>query len=444
MNPFRQKIGFWETNYHMATNMEVVPRRVMMSYYDDIMNAHAMGLSYQDVVGVAAASAAVATQYGHRNNVYVGGQCLCNEDFAREYHQLFFGILGQSDPQYHELVSIKNTALALTDMKVQLDTVYGGLSDQIIFGTARHHQGALEILGTLIGGSDALQKINQLSHYAIAHPESLDNLPVIIVQGLADDNLDDDKIGRVRAAWASMPTKNLLGFLRAYAISTVFHNPTRVKYLTSFDRQLLITSQTMLNNEESYLDLYVPEVYALDGLRAFYPAYNVFGGQTGTEAADSADVFRVNYNHATSEESRFRQSYGTKFERSWEKNWASVIPKDSSGTYIVKDVAEWLWKRFIGDGLKNLGLLERAHIYAFLAEGRDIIHVVDRNQLGRVITTADLTSDAALAGLVQSLSARNLPLDSANSTERRAANARVGQAISFIVATPYIFAQEGR
>jgi hypothetical protein len=35
-------------------------------------------------------------------------------------------------------------------------------------------------------------------------------------------------------------------------------------------------------------------------------------------------------------------------------------------------------------------------------------------------------------------------LDSANSTERDKANARVGQAINFIVAMPYIFAQEGR
>jgi hypothetical protein len=34
-------------------------------------------------------------------------------------------------------------------------------------------------------------------------------------------------------------------------------------------------------------------------------------------------------------------------------------------------------------------------------------------------------------------------LDSANSAERGAANASVGQAINFIVATPYIFAQEG-
>jgi hypothetical protein len=444
LNPFRQKIGFWETNYHLATNLEVVPRRVMLRYYDDIINALDMGIPYQDVLTVASTSAAVATQYGHRKNVYVNGQCLCNEDFAREYHQLFFGILGEYNPEYHEVVSIKNTALALTDMQVPNDTVYGGLNDQVVFGTAKHYPGMLEILNTQIFGSNAHQKIDQLSQHAITHPESLDNLPVIIIRGLADDNLNADKISRIRAAWSSMPTKNLLDFLRAYAISTVFHSPTRVKYLTSIDRHLLIASQVMLNDEEGYLDLYAPEAYESEDVKAFRPAHNVFGGQTGIEAADSTDVFRANYNRIADDEWRFRRASGTAYGRSWGKNWATVIPKSSSGTYVVKDVAEWLWKRFIGDGLKNMGLLERAHIYALLAEDRDLVYLADPNRLDRVITTADLVSDPALANLVQSLSARTLLLGSVTDTERQAANTRVGQAINFIVAMPYIFAQEGR
>jgi hypothetical protein len=443
LNPFRQKIGFWETNYHLATNMEIIPRRVMLSYYDNIMNALAMGKPYQDVLTVASTSAAVAIQYGHRKNTYVNDQCMCNEDFAREYHQLFFGILGQYDPVYHEVISIKNTAMALTDMQVLADNVYGGFSDQIVFGTTRHYPGVVEILNTQISGTNAYEKIDQLSQHAIAHPESLNNLPIIVIQGLADDNLNADKISRIRAAWSSMTTKNLLDFLRAYAISTVFHDPTRVKYLTSVDRHLLIASQMALNNEEGYLDLYPPEAYESEDIRVFRPVHNVFGGQTGIEAADSADVFRSNYNRAT-EYVPFRQSSGMKYDRSWQKNWAVAIPKSASGGYVVKDVAEWLWNRFIGDGLKNMGLLERAHIYAILAEDLDIVYLADQNRLDRVITTADLTSDPALVNLVQSLSTRVLSLDSANSTVRDKANARVGQAINFIVAMPYIFAQEGR
>lgn len=55
-NPFRHRIGYWETNFH-------------------------------------------------------------NEDFAREFHQLGFGVLGTGDNDYHERVSIKNTAAALTGMR---------------------------------------------------------------------------------------------------------------------------------------------------------------------------------------------------------------------------------------------------------------------------------------------------------------------------------------
>ena len=42
------------------------------------------------------------------------------------------------------------------------------------------------------------------------------------------------------------------------------------------------------------------------------------------------------------------------------------------------------------------------------------------------------------------LSSRTLTLDSGDANERAAANEQVGMAINFIVATPYIFAQEGR
>ena len=70
LNPFRQRIGFFETNYHMATNRSAnVERRQMLRYYDDIMAAHEQRVPYHEVIGVAAKSAAVAMQYGHRRNI---------------------------------------------------------------------------------------------------------------------------------------------------------------------------------------------------------------------------------------------------------------------------------------------------------------------------------------------------------------------------------------
>lgn len=56
-NPFLHRIAFFETNYHLAVNESAI-------------------------------------QYNHIKNRFVDGQFKGNEDFAREFHQLFFGILG--------------------------------------------------------------------------------------------------------------------------------------------------------------------------------------------------------------------------------------------------------------------------------------------------------------------------------------------------------------
>ena len=110
----------------------------------------------------------------------------------------------------------------------------------------------------------------------------------------------------------------------------------------------------------------------------------------------------------------------------------------------ARDVAEWLWQRFVADGLKNLGPLERAHLYALLATDRDLAFLVDENDLARVITTDDVLLDPEVITLVNDLSGRTMQLDSAFTDDRLDANRRIGMAINFIVGTPYIFAQEGR
>jgi len=444
LNPFRQKIGLWETNYHMAVNLDAFVSPIqMISYYDDIMKAHEAGLSYQDVMSVAATSSAVATQYGHYKNKFRNGVCYCNEDFAREYYQLFFGILGADNPQYHELVTIKNTAKALTDISIEIDQA-NVRTENISFGTDFHFPGVLEMLSTQYWGEDMQDRINQLSQDAINHPESLEKLPVKIISDLADDNLDESKISQIRSAWANMQPKNLLGFLRAYAVSTLFHREDRVKYLSSIDIHMLIANKLGLSNEEGYLDLYGLMRYRKDDVWVFRPAHNVFGGQTGLEASSSANVFRNKYSRVTAESYSFRNASETKYGRSWEKNWAFVVPVGQTGNYMVKDVAEWLWNRFIGDGLKHFGPLERAHVYALLASKRDLIYLVDPENLDRVITALELETEPALIAMVENLSSRTLALDSNDTDERREANERIGQAINFIAATPYMFAQEGR
>ena len=63
LNPFRQKIGLWETNYHMVANLDatVTPTQ-LIGYYDSIVKALEEDKPYQDVMTIAATSSAIATQ----------------------------------------------------------------------------------------------------------------------------------------------------------------------------------------------------------------------------------------------------------------------------------------------------------------------------------------------------------------------------------------------
>jgi hypothetical protein len=445
LNPFRQRIGLWETNYHLAVNENVGVRDYqIVRYYDDIMNALARGEPYQEVLAKAATSAAIAMQYGHRKNAFVSGECRCNEDFAREYHQLFFGILGNNNPNRHETVTIKNTAKALTDMPVPWLESINRYADTVEFGTEFHYPGTLTILNRGIGGGNAQSRVRQLSQLAINHPESLAHLPVKIVSGLADDNLDPDKTGRLRQAWAAMSSKNLLDFLRAYAISEIFHHKSRFKLYTSVDRHLMMANRVTLSNAEAYFDLYGAEHFRYEDVRVFRPKHNVFGGQSGTEAADSATVFQYNWRRVTDEYWRYNRYSDVVYGRQWTKDWPAVIPRSGAGMFVVGEVGEWLWRRFVGDGLRNYGPLERAFVVSLLASDRDLPYLLDYNDLERIISSAEAANDGAIKLLVDTLAAQPMLLESGYEDDRKRAHERIGTAINFILGTPYVFAQEGR
>lgn len=445
LNPVRQKIGFMETNYHLVANLDAgVFNQQLFPYYDDIMNSLANHSSYQDVLAMAATSAAIAVQYNHKDNKFIDGKFVGNEDFAREYHQLFFGILGDYDPQYHEITTIRGTAKALTDMNVERIRDWQGnyyLSPEVHFGTEFHYPGSLEILYQYIDGETALEKISNLSQYTIVHQESLDNLPIMIVRCLADDNLDDEKISKIRTIWAELEKKDLLIFLRKYAISTIFHSKNRVKYWSSLDRNLIISNQLTLTNRESYLGYYYPEYYLRqEGFEIFRPVHNVFGHQTGLEASDEPSILKEAYNRSIDKIwffARFKEQ-----KDRWEKDWAAVIPQ-AEDTYRVRAVAEWLWNRFVADGLKNFGTLERAHVYALLGSGTDFGCFVNSTDMSFVYSSEVIETDPLIQELMGDLELTKINLDSDDAEKRRVANFRVGLAIGFISATPYVFVQEG-
>ena len=184
---------------------------------------------------------------------------------------------------------------------------------------------------------------------------------------------------------------------------------------------------------------------ATQGAEVFEPAHDVFGGQTGFQAANNRYIFK--YAYASNVESP-----GYLYDVSddytlvdgpdapvytWTKGWDQLIPVNASGEYVVAEVAAWLWNRFIGDGGKNFDPIARAQVHALLARDRDFAYLVDSSNPDAVYSSEDILT--GVASSVDQVNAATL-MD----FSRTAAAYRVGMAVNFITMTPYAFAMEGK
>ena len=452
-NPFREKIVFFETNYHMSLNQDNgINPQVMFQHYYNIAKTLENNLSYDKVLSVGALSAGIAYQYGHNRNQFTDGQFRGNEDFAREYHQLFFTIFGDYNSSVHEFETIRNTAKALTDMTGETRTLENsGLSSykdvELSFNTEDHYLASLTILETDISGRNAKEKIFNLSKIAINHEESENNLPVYIVSTLADNNLTEEGTEKVISSWKQMgDEKYLLRFLQAYAVSKTFHSDTQFKYKTSVERNMFVLNKITINNSESYRDLYsISSISDDQNAKIFRPIHDVFGGQRSLEAIDSPDVFRSVYNRSTSSNWSILRNYITDDGESvWEKDFYEIIPKDLATTYddnttlfFVKDVASWLWNHLIQDNGENFGTLEKAHVYALL-NGKDLGYFLNSGNPTKVYTATELES-LETRGYITDGGNAPIYINSGDIDKRRTANRNILKAVAFIVATPYIY-----
>ena len=473
LNPFRQKVGLFLTNYHMAVSTHKVRPALIRSMYDDIMTDLAQGKPFEQVLARGASSAAVAMQYGHQYNRFNNTSSVFrgNDDFAREFHQLFFRILGEDyTADYHENTTIEHTAWTLTGMGIDRSPTAWGVmanlstndywtdiidsSDHIdadgrtLSNMTNHHADGLEILGKTIYGTTPREKIYALSEVAINERESLDSMPVFLVNFFADDNLNDEKISEIGRLWRSIEPRNLLSFLQEYAISSTFLRSDTYKYRTAFSRNLALFNLNTVDNDEAYHNSWSP-IWMINtqGALPFAPAHDVFGGQTSINAANNPDIFKSAYNSAVDGHwfvVKHSENYvENSVTKTWEKDWAKVIPKNVSGVYRVGEIAEWLWQRFIADGLKNYGPLERAYITAFLATGNDFGMTVDEFNPDVTFTAKQLESEP-YKSYIAANEAVIMKLDSTDQNTRRTANYRIGWAINFISMTPYMFAMEGQ
>lgn len=485
LNPFRQKIAYFETNYHLALNQDKNVTDVQMfRHYDTVANDVARSfrdsLGYEDVLANMALSAPVATQYNHKKNQCTGSVFSGNEDFAREYHQLYFGILGVGTDRSgltnkdaipagntesfnsHELITIPQTAKALTDIQV-IQLGNDSFSDISTFGTTKHCSGNLTIYAQTNQGATAEARIKSLAKLSIAHAESKNTLPLIIVSNLADENLDsanpfitgtgtaiDTKVANIQALWNSMPKKNLIEFIRKYAISSMFHNTTRVKYVSTVDRTLTNANTTVVSNAElSYGIVRYDWEIASENIAPFRPDHDVFGGQTGLEASNTDDVFRNASNSAVSGQFGATGIWsGNSYVRL--KDYRAFLPKQADIT--AEEIAKFLWRRILGDATYSYyGSLERAHLVSILSSGRDLNYML----CGNVDVSACSTKDSATAtdtsissgsNAVSVNNAATTTLFKSGSTSAMLNddNDRVGAAIDFILATPYNFIQVGK
>jgi hypothetical protein len=484
-NPFLYKTALYLSNYHASIHTRNTRAGLIRAYYDDYMKALSEGKNFTEVMTVGAKHAAVARAYGHQSNKVKNGVVTVNEDFAREYLQLFFGILGttETEPEYHETVTIKNNALLLTGMDLdRVEDAYGSdnggdwwvspiqFTDHVdydgnVFNETYHYDNALgdasclTVLREIICGATADVKLDALGLIAGAHEESLDNTPVKFINFFADDNLDADKIEEIRGSWREAD-QDILAFLQAYAVSTAFHSESTFKYFTAFDRNLQIQVANTLTNEENFARKYTRTPYyrmRTQGVEVFEPIRNVFGHQTGVDAANDPflfkDAFTANSNDAdflyeTKYLYTFTDPSIPPFEPfQWEKDWGYLIPVNGSGEHMVGDVASWLWNHFIGDGGKNFDPIARAQVQALLAQGRDFAYTVDSSNRDPdpPYNSADIGGGHPEAYTRDGENASSLmALASADDDERELANDRVGMAVNFITMTPYAFAMEGK
>ena len=467
-NPVLHKTAFFFSNYQMALRASVATPGIFRAYYDQFVDDLLTRKPMTELITNAAKSAAVSYRYGHRDNRFdnANGDFRGNDDFAREYFQLFFRLLGETeDDDYHENVSIENNAMLLTGSAVDREPgAYGSVSHQdwavapINFSdhvdasgvtranTRLHHAACLEILRHEICGATAAEKLDVLGPIVAGHPEVRANLPVYIAGFFADDRIDEAEARTIRRAWLEADD-DLLSFLRSYASSTVFHSRQRTRSQSTFDRNLTLMNRVVTDSVEIYRgreqqdSLIVP--LERQGGVVFEPTKAVFGSQTGPEAALNTAILKDAIEVALATDRVFGRLESSVDGESWLKDWLLIMPKDSA--LDAASVADWLWQRLLADGLGNQNAAARAQLIALLATGTDfnlLAHEELGQPLDRPYGVADFATDPALGALVAALASERVELDAADEAKRRTANQRMNLAAGFLSVLPYAFAEE--
>jgi hypothetical protein len=477
-NQFLHKMAFYLTNYHASIHIQNAGVGLIHDYYDDTIRALSSGEDFTGLMFRAASNGAVAIAYGHASN-YVHpftGEFFGNDDFAREYFQLLFGIEGTTEQmEYHEGVTIENNAKLLTGMAPDLllnrfeavarfdwffstidftdhvdSTGRRVLNRTAHYNYAQGQSSCLEILHQQICGSNAKEKLLALGPVAASHPESMAAIPLKLVRFFADTVITPDEAIALQLAWDDADF-DLLRFIRAYAVSSQFHDPATWKYWSAFERNLIVHNATVLDNEEAFAKPLTTDPLArmsAQGAIPFQPIRDVFGGQTGNDAANNRFVFKnawaanVESIETLAAVSQVLQRDDNGIPTRWSKDWRTVVPVNQQGEYRVKEVAEWLWNRLIADGGLEFDSLARAQVYSLLATGFDFELVLELNDQAipgpAEVFSSELLQPGTVANQYYEVLS-GMQLDLADTRQQH----QVGMAINFISMLPFAFANGG-
>ncbi len=410
------RIAMFETMYHLATTADKARHALQMSFYDQILAD--LDQPYVEVLARAAASGPIAVQYGHIKNSYRNGVFRGNDDFARELHQLFFGILGSDDPN-HENVTIEETALALTGVRVNRR------QRTINYPAQAHPKLSLTILGQeipYVRGMTMDARVAEVCRVAIEHPEAQVALPTMFVSHFGEDLPPAWVMQQAIEAWNAMETRKLVPFLRAYLASTAFHRPDRVRRVLPVD----LVARTM---NRLLLPLDEPDARAAGAVRRFLddlgqapfrPAHEVFGDITGPETHSSPETLRQWW-------AGLMRLAGSRELRLYQTALPDALTSGES--MAVEDVGRWLWQRLIADDCEGYDARAEAQVCALLSTGKDFDSYLNSFGLGPVSADAELREHSLALGRTLLKPAR--------------AQDRVRLAGLFILGTPNAFVDRG-
>ncbi len=410
------RVCMFETMYHLATTPDKARGPLQLAFYDQV--AGDLDLPYQELLAAAAASGPIAVQYGHIKNTYRNGKFRGNDDFARELHQLFFGILGTEDP-HHEDVTIEETALALTGIRVNRR------QQTIQYLPRLHANMPLTILGVEIPYTRGMTmdvRVDEICEVAIEHPEARVALPRMFVTHFGEDSPPEWVIDQAVATWNDETPRKLLPFLRAYFASSAFHRPDRVRRALPVDLVGRLVNRLYVPSAEPSLAAATLTRRLLDdlGQAPFAPAHEVFGDITGPETHSSPETLRQWW------AGLMQQANG----RAARRTQVALPAALSAGEDMtVAALGRWLWQRLIADDLEGYRPEVEAQVVALLCLGRDFQSYLDDFGLERTTDAEELEEHIQALGEAF--------------VEARKAQERVRLAGLFILGTPDAFVDRG-